>query len=143
MGKEKGGELSLAGFGLRLLFAAALVFLTYNPSGYSFYHWLRRSIEADSLGPLHLLAAVVLLIGWTIFVRATTRSLGAIGLILGSAFLGALVWVLIDFGLLAANSMTAISWIVEASLAVLLAIGMSWSYIRRRLSGQLDTDELD
>ena len=27
------------GFLLRLLFAVLLVFISYNPSGYSYYHW--------------------------------------------------------------------------------------------------------
>lgn len=71
---------SFAGVLLRLLFALVLVFATFNPSGYSYYHWLRDTLPGYSV--LLIFAGVVLLIGWTIFLRATTRSLGAFGLIL-------------------------------------------------------------
>jgi hypothetical protein len=36
-----------------------------------------------------------------------------------------------------------ISYIIEIMLASVLSIGVSWSHVRRRVTGQLDTDELD
>jgi hypothetical protein len=36
-----------------------------------------------------------------------------------------------------------ISWLVLISIAGIMALGMSWSHIRRRMSGQLDVDETD
>ena len=132
-------KFSPMSYGIRFLFAACLVLLTYNPSGYSFYHW----IKAGDLGPEHLLGGVLLLIGWAMFIRATLASLGTVGVILGAVFIGALIWVLVDFGLRDADSFTAIKWIALICMAGLLAIGMSWSHIRRRLSGQVDVSDID
>ena len=42
VGVDMGQQLSWAGFGLRFLFAVLLVFLTFNPSGYSYYHWVKH-----------------------------------------------------------------------------------------------------
>jgi hypothetical protein len=131
--------LTLVGFIWRLLFAIVLVLVTYNPSGYSYYHWLYRAVD---FGPEHAVSGVVLLGGWLVLVRATLRSLGGLGLIVCTAFMATLVWWLVDLGWLAAGSLTAIAWISLLCLAFLLAIGMSWSHIRRRLTGQYDVDEL-
>ena len=48
-----------------------------------------------------------------------------------------------DWGLLAAENIDAVTWLVEILLAGVLAIGMSWSHIRRRMSGQVDVDDTD
>ena len=132
-------KFSPQSFGLRMAFATTLVLLTYNPSGYSFFHW----IKAGDLGPEHLLGAVLLVIGWAMFIRATLRSLGKVGVILGAVFFGALIWVLVDFGLMDADSFVAIKWISLICLSGLLAVGMSWSHIRRRMAGQYDVDDVD
>lgn len=132
-------KFSALSFGLRYLFALALVLLTYNPTEYSYVHWLR----AGELGPEHLLGGIVLIVGWAMFARATMRSLGPVGVILGAVFFGAVIWVLFDFDVLTTDSMMAITWISIFCLAGLLAVGMSWSHIRRRLSGQYDVDDVD
>lgn len=72
------------GFLLRLIAAAILVFAFYNLSGNSYYHWLSKNISSPT--PLLALAGILLLIGWTIYLRATSRSLGAFGLVLAAAF---------------------------------------------------------
>jgi len=36
-----------------------------------------------------------------------------------------------------------ISYIIEIMMASVLSVGVSWSHIRRRITGQVDTDELD
>ncbi len=125
----------------RLIAALALVFATYNPSGYSYYHWARERLE--QLDPLVALAGIVLLIGWVMFVRATLRSLGLLGLLLAGGFFGTLVWLAIDRGWLAADNVTALTYVVLVLLSAVLATGMSWSHIRRRLSGQLDVDDVE
>ena len=39
-------ELDLAGFLLRLVATTALVLATYNPSGWSYAHWLKTAFTA-------------------------------------------------------------------------------------------------
>ena len=128
-------------FLLRLLAALVLVFATYNPSGYSWFHWISNA--TDRLDPLILFSGVVLLIGWVIYLRATARSLGIFGIILALAFVASLIWVLVDFGLLSLSNPTFFHYIVLFVLSLVLAIGMSWSHIRRRMTGQLDVDDVE
>lgn len=134
---------SAAGFLTRLVLAQALVLATYNPAGYSYFHWLKQAVPAGTVGPLHFLVGVILIIGWVIFLRATLLSLGALGLILAAAFFGTLIWFLADAGIIPTGSATALTWIVLFCLAAVLATGMSWSHIRRRLSGQVTVDDVD
>ena len=128
-------------FFVRLLIALVLVFATYNPSGYSFYHWVVPELPAFTA--LKAFAGVVLLIGWTIFIRATSRSLGAFGVILALAFFGTLFWLVTQWGLIPTNSVTAVTYIVLFVIGAVLGTGMSWSLVRRRLSGQADVDEVE
>ncbi len=139
MATSKG--ITWSGFLLRLLAAAVLVFSTYNPSGTSYYHWLRENISAPT--PLLALAGILLLIGWTIYLRATGRSLGAFGLFLAAAFFAVLVWMMIDWDWISADSVEAMTWIFEGILCGVLAVGISWSHIRRRMTGQIDVDEVE
>jgi hypothetical protein len=127
----------------RLLFALALVLLTYNPSGWSAFHWIRDGFSNGGLGPVHLLVGVLLLIGWAILWVATWRALDTFGVILVALALGALVWLLADVGILAAGSTTAIAWISLICLAGLLSIGLSWAHIWRRLTGQFNVDDVE
>jgi hypothetical protein len=129
------------GFLIRLLLAVVLVFATYNPSGYSLYDWFIQT--PDKLDPLLAFAAVVVLIGWVIYLRATIRSLGVIGTLLALAFFSTLTWLMIDYNILSVDNIEILTYVVLVMLAAVIATGMSWSHIRRRLSGQLDVDEVD
>jgi hypothetical protein len=134
-------RFSFLNFLIRFVMALILVFGTFNPSGYSWYHWVVQTV--DKLDPLLIFAAVVLLIGWVIYLRATLRSLGEIGTILALAFFAALTWVMIDYRLLSLESPTIFTWVILTMLSAIMATGMSWSHIRRRMSGQLDVDDVD
>jgi hypothetical protein len=128
-------------FIIRLLFALVLVFASYNPTEYNYYDWALKNYEEFNV--LKAFAGVVLLIGWTIFLRATVNSLGFFGIVLALVFFGLLIWLVIDYNLIAADNITAMTWLIEFVIAGVLATGMSWSHIRRRMSGQLDVDETD
>lgn len=132
--------MSLMGFLLRLIFAAVLVFGTLNPTGTSYYHWIAGGFEADL--PLKVLAGVLLLIGYVICVRATFRSIGIVGMGLIIALLGAIGWVLYDYGLLNVENPGLIQWLILLGVALILAIGLSWSHLRRMISGQADMDDV-
>jgi hypothetical protein len=136
-------EKGITGVGLlfRFLAALVLVFTTYNPDGYSYYHWLSDN-PRDAL-PMKLFAGVILLIGWTIYIRATLRSLGAFGLFLAFAFFATLIWLIVDVGWVPADSVKALTYIAMVVLCGVLATGVSWSHIRRRITGQYDTDEIE
>jgi Family of unknown function (DUF6524) len=130
-------------FLVRLLMSAVLVLCTYNPTGYSYLGWLGRSLRDNHAGAAHALAGVVVVAGWAILARASFRSLGPFGLFIGAAFFGTLIWFLRSVGVLTLQSHSAITWIALLCLSGLLAIGLSWSHVRRRLTGQVDVDDVD
>ena len=125
----------------RMLAALALVLVTFNPSGFSYLHWVKGALSGEGLNAVHFLAGVILLAGWSIFVIATSRSLGFLGTLLGAAILGTAIWALVDVGVLRVGSATTITWLALIATGILLAIGLSWSHVWRRLSGQLEVDE--
>jgi len=133
-------EISWKGFGLRFLFGLVLVFTTYNPESLSYLHWIKNSFP--KISAIQAFLGVILLIGWAVFIRASMRSLGVIGLVLALAFFGTLIWLIVDIGIIPADSIRAITYIVEFILAAILSTGLTWSHVRRRLSGQMDTDDV-
>ncbi|MDO7597553.1 MAG: DUF6524 family protein [Pseudomonadota bacterium] len=135
---------SVQSFLLRLIFALVLVYASYNPSGYSFFHWAKNALfeEALAISPPFAMSAVILLIGWTIYLRATLLALGGLGLSLAFAFFVIIVWWFIDLGLLSFDSISVMTYIALFILAAILATGMSWSHLRRRMSGQTDVDDV-
>jgi len=126
----------------RLIAAIILVLITFNPSGYSYFHWFKNAFSGEGAGALHYFVGVILLAGWAIFVIATSRSLGTFGTVLSAAVIGTGVWLLAEIGIIQANSATAVTWLSLIALAILLAVGLSWAHIWRRLSGQIDVDEV-
>ena len=134
-------EFNIGSFFGRWLFAIALVFGTYNPSDYSYASWVIG--QSSQFGPVMALIGVALLIAWIVFLRATLLSLGVLGILLGGALFACIIWLFIDLGLLSLDATGALTWIILLVLSFILATGMSWSHIRRRLTGQFDVDEKD
>ena len=134
-------QFTVGSFIGRWVFAMLLVFGTYNPSDYSYIGWALT--EGTEFGPVLALLGVILVIGWIIFLRATFLSMGWLGIVLGAALFGCLVWLFVDWGWLSLESTSAIEWVVLLMLSLILAAGMSWSHIRRRLTGQLDVDDVE
>jgi len=128
-------------FLVRWAFAGVLVFGTYNPSPYSYLGWLLS--DTFAFGPVPAILGLLLLILWIVFLRATFNSLGWFGILLGAALFGCITWLLVDIGLLSLESTGALTWFALLVLSLILATGMSWSHIRRRLSGQYDVDDIE
>lgn len=134
-------NLSTGGFLARVAFALILVLGTYNPTDLSYISWAFS--ENHAFGPITALLGVVLLISWIIFLRATFLSLGWLGISLGAALFGCFIWLFVDIGWLSLDTPTAITWVALLMLAMILAVGLSWSHIRRRLTGQVDVDDIE
>ncbi|MET0093619.1 MAG: DUF6524 family protein, partial [Sedimenticola sp.] len=58
-------------------------------------------------------------------------------------FFGIIVWALIEYQVLSLDNTTALEYIVLVMLSAIMATGLSWSHVRRRLTGQIDVDETD
>ena len=122
-------RLTVRGFLARFAFALLVTGATYNPTRYSYYAWARNT--GWQWRPPIVFVGVVLLIGWVICLRLTLRSMGGLGLLLANAFLAALFWLFASWGWLPIENTAAISWIGLFSVPTILAVGMSWSHLRR------------
>ncbi len=136
----KQDAIGFTGIALRFVAAFVLVLLTFNPTGWSWFHWVANTLH-DIKPPL-VLAGIALLIGWVVFLSATMRSIGVVGALLWTALFGTLVWTAVYYGWLSLDNRGALTWIGLVILASILALGMSWSHLRRQMSGQADVDEV-
>jgi hypothetical protein len=134
-------DFSFNEFLARLVFSVALVLLTFNPTGHSYYHWLVEGFP--SVQPLEAVAGIALIGAWIFFVRSTLAAMGALGVVLLLALFSAIVWWVVSLGWLDVGNRSAMAWVVLLILGLVLGIGMSWSHIRREFSGQASVDRVD
>ena len=125
---------------LRWLGAFVLLSATYNPTQFNFTRWAEANWQSQM--PLTLLLGLLLGVGYMIYIGATLRSIGTVGILLVAAIVAALVWVLIDYQILTLQNPSLNLWLGIFALSVVLGIGLSWSIIRQRLSGQATVDEV-
>jgi len=137
-------QISWSGIGLRFLFAAILVFTTYNPHA-SYIQMFNEALftEAGNFSVGLGFMGIVLLIGWVIFIRATVNSLGMLGFILACAFFTSFFWLLLSWGIIDTASTTTLTYMILIGTSCILTVGLSWSHIRRRLTGQIDVDDME
>jgi hypothetical protein len=134
-------EFGFKDFLWRLIFSVALVLLTFNPTGHSYYHWLADGFP--SVQPLEAVAGIALVGAWIFFVRATMAAMGGLGVGILLALFAAIVWWVVSRGWLDVSNRSAMAWVVLLILGLVLGIGMSWSHVRREFSGQASVDRVD
>ena len=127
--------ISFSGVITRLVLSVLLVVATFNPSGTSLVHWLAEPPVAVTPGKA--VAALLLAIGWILCLRTAFVALGKWGLLLGLGFFATLVWLLVDRQWLDIDG-SAIVWVGELVVGLLLGIGLSWSLLRAKATGQIE-----
>ena len=142
--------IGVGGIALRFVFALVLVYATYNPTGYSYFHWVAGSFSDEipatswfASPALKFLVGVVLAIGWVIYSNAARRSLGGVGVFLVVALCAGIIWLLVDRDVFSMKSVPVLTHLALIVISAVLAVGMAWSHLRRRMTGQVDTDEVD
>lgn len=131
----------MVGFGIRWAFAFVLLAVTYNPTGWNLTRWGMENWESQM--PLTLFLGLLLLVGYIIYLRATLRSIGLFGMLLILLIAATFLWVLYDYGWISLEDPTVNTWIGLVLMSLVLGIGLNWSHVRRRLSGQSDMDDVD
>jgi len=126
-------------FFIRWLFTIFIVFATYNPTGVSYYHWV-TSGEA----PFTMFATTgIFLLGvYAFLIRATWRSMKIVGITLCIGFFTFLNFMLVDLGVIEVTATWVISVMVLITIASTLSIGVSFSAVRARIAGQIDSDDV-
>ncbi len=134
-------SVGLGGFLGRWAFALVLVLGTYNPTGWSFIGWTMQ--EETTFSPGIVIVGLLLLIGWIFLVRTTFDALGWLGVCLGAALFAAIIWFFVDLGWISMDSTSVLTWLCLVVVSLILAVGMAWSHVKRRLTGQLNVDDVE
>jgi hypothetical protein len=129
------------GIVIRVLAGVALVLLTFNPTGHSYYHWALR--DFSGFDAIKAVGGTLLLCGWILYARAAVLSLGLVGIVLTALLIASLVWLFATWGLFDPNKPGILTWVALIGVGLLLGIGLSWSILRRGITGQVDVDAMD
>src|SRR4051794_36198343 len=122
--------MTSAGILVRTLACFALVFATWNPSGYNFLTWIRTpGATAAEIA----VAATVLLALHILFLRITWLSLGADGITAMLAMLLAGAFTLWEFDIVDPWHGQTRDYLMLGSLALIMAVGVTWSLLKRRI----------
>ena len=122
---------------VRMLAVLVLVAGSYNPSGYSYYHWAFRG--STEYWAVKILLGLLIIFGYVFCVTATVRSLR---LLLGVPLvlvIASALWLMASQGWIDLSDWLERTLALEAALVIVLGTGVSFSLIRYRLSGQLDS----
>ena len=122
---------------VRMLAVMFLVAASYNPSGYSYYHWAFRADTSN--WALKIFLGFLLIFGFMFSGYSTWRSLRILLSVPLLLTIAACLWLLSDWGVLDLSDWLQRTLALEISLVILLGTGVSFSLIRYRLSGQLDS----
>jgi hypothetical protein len=124
---------------MRWLAGLFVVLGTYNPYGYSYYDWV-----SDDFGvtPLKMAVGVGLLILHVVAILASVRSLGPIGIGLLTALFASAAWVLEDHDVIDIEDPAVFQFIALTILATIYGTGLSWSHLRNRIAGQVDSTDV-
>jgi hypothetical protein len=129
------GAFGAGGAFARLLFSLFLVLATYNPSGRSYWHWL---LADGATGP-KLLVGLVLVAVYVALVVATWEVIGFTGTFLTATICLGGTLLLADLGLLDLTDDTTVALLLCLSVAVVIAVGLSFSFVFSRVTGILHT----
>jgi Family of unknown function (DUF6524) len=122
---------------VRMLAVLFLVGATYNPSGYSYWHWAFRG--NGDYWALKIFLGLLIIFGYVFCVYATWRSMRLMLSVPLLLVIASCLWLLSDWGYINLSDWLERTLAIEASLVILLGTGVSFSLIRYRISGQLDS----
>jgi hypothetical protein len=116
------------------LFTFALVYATWNPTGYSLFEYVGFS---DGSLSSRALVGVLLMTIYALYLHETYLTFNVVGLGLFLLLFGVAVWKAVDAGIMSATSAGMWQWLVPGVLAFLLALGLQGSRIYRNATGRV------
>ena len=123
----------------RLVLSLLLVFATYNPSGYSIFHWLIEG--TDGYMSLRVFSVLLLLILYVAIFRAVYgvfRWTGLAAVSLVAVLVSLLVVQPSPSGSAENVFVLVMQYVVLVSIGLVMASGLSWAHLMQRLTGQLE-----
>lgn len=132
-------EFGFLDFMMRWALGQLIVLGAYNPFSMSYFHWV---VDDEGQLSLKVLVGVGLVVLHVIAILATIRSLGLIGVGLLTAFFASAAWVLIDGRLLDIEDPRIFQLTLLLIGGTIYGVGLSWSHLRNRISGQVDSRDV-
>lgn len=131
------GGAQLDGLLARLLAVMALVGGAYNPSGYSYYHWiLNGGFERPAS---KIFVGLVIGVGLAFCYASTLRSLRLPLLLPALGLIVLAVRLLNRWGWIDLANPLQRTLVIELSIVLVFTLGLAYSTIRFRLTGQYDS----
>lgn len=121
-------------FFIRWVLCLFIVFATYNPSRFSYWHWL---VETEGLLPYKMFTSFVVVIAYSVVFMVSRKAFDLLGLLLVVGLAISAVWIVFDLGLFSPYTEGVVVVICQVALATVMAIGLSYSHLRSQLSGQV------
>jgi uncharacterized protein DUF6524 len=119
------------GFLVRWLLSLAVVFSVYNVRGQSLYHvWLTQNEFQLSL---KVLSTMLILLALVVIIRATLQAINLVGLIVLTAIVATVVWVLSDYEFVTVTGEALTIYFAQIILATALGLGMTLGKVQRQL----------
>lgn len=125
-----------ASFVIRWLAVSTLVFATYNPSGYSYLHWL--GTWQSELVALKIAVGLIIIGLFWLLVFATWLVLRLTGLLMLFATVLSLAVAAWQLGVIPTTS-SSLQYLLLGAIATYLTIGVSYAHMRYRLTGQIQS----
>ena len=124
----------------RLMFAALLVFGSYNPTGICYLQWLQN----PAVHPVwKLVVSGMVAVAYGVTVPVSLRALGFGGVALTTALAVSALWVLVEAGLIDPAAPHAQAWMLLSVAAFVLGVGLSWMIMAVALDGQTRLRDLN
>jgi hypothetical protein len=116
--------------------SGAVVVGTWNPSGTSYYDWVVNS--PDGLTPLQVFTGILLFTAAVGLLRMAFASSSYLGIATILALLIMAVVLAVGLGIVDFEDVSFTAYTIEVLISLTIAIGASWAYAQRKLSGERD-----
>lgn len=121
-------------FVIRFVLCLFIVFATYNPSGLSWWHWVK---DTEGMWPYKTFSGILVVIAYSVILMVSRKAFDLLGLLLVSGLAASAVWIVFDLELFSPYTDAVVTVIYEVAIATVMAMGLSYSHIRSQLSGQV------
>src|SRR5882724_9922165 len=134
---DRNPPINFAGlFFTRWLISGAVVFGSWNPSGTSYYDWVANS--PDGLTPAQVFTGILILTVAVGLLRMAFLSAGYLGIATILALLIMALVLAVGLGIVDFQNVTFTAYTIEVLISLTIAIGASWAYAQRKLTGERD-----
>lgn len=129
--KRRGARFDLSSFIIRWIICLFLVFATYNPSGYSFFHWIG---EADGWWLAKIAVGALLFSGNGLIISYGFRALNFIGVLMATVFFGVIGYGLFSYEIISTEN-SHVTMVILVALGSIMATGVSYPHASYRFTG--------